>query len=166
METLINKETLQSKLASGVGPAVDFLYNNYSSMLYGYVLQFIPNEEEAEKVLVLIFGKLAARLQEACTSALSVYCWMQVEARKVILEYKKQAFKDTRIHTETTSSCNSTGYFFTLLQEASDEHRLVFSELFLNGRDKEELARQLQRNVHDITRLLKESLLIMRKNLQ
>jgi hypothetical protein len=164
LETLIIKETLQSKLNTGIEPAVDFLYNSYSSMLYGYVLQFVPDKKEAEKVLVLIFGKLSARLQEACNSTLSVYCWMQVEARKVILEYKEQSTNGQGRRPDMAAANNT--YYLTLLQEASDEQRTVFSELFLKGRDREELAGQLQQTVHDITRLLKESLLIMRKNLQ
>lgn len=165
METLIIKETLKSKLNVGVEPAVDFLYTNYSSMLYGYVLQFIPDNKEAEKVLVLIFGTLAARLQEACNSTLSVYCWMQVEARKIILEYKKKGSNGTKSQPLTTAQ-NKNASYLSLLQDASDEQRLVFSEIFLHGREKEELANQLQKNVHDISRLLKESLVIMRKNLQ
>ncbi|AXY77904.1 hypothetical protein D3H65_29660 [Paraflavitalea soli] len=165
METLIIKETLKSKLNTGVEPAVDFLYNNYSSMLYGYVLQFIPDKKEAEKVLVLVFGALASRLQEACNSTLSVYCWMQVEARKVILEYKKKQSGPSNGHPPANGQPKNA-YYLSLLQEASEEQRLVFSEIFLQGREKEELANQLQKNVQDISRLLKESLLIMQKNLQ
>jgi hypothetical protein len=158
LDTIVVKETLQSKLDTGIGPAVDFLYNNYSSPLYGYILQFVPDKGQAEKVLVLVFRHLAARLQEACHSPLSVYCWMQVEARKVILEYKKQATLPV--------AGPKQAYYLRLLSDASEEHKTVFSELFLEGRDKEELANQLQKTVHDVNRLLNESLLIMRKNLQ
>jgi len=158
LETLIAKETLQSKLSIGVGPAIDFLYDNYSAMLYGYVLQFIPDRQEAEKMLVLIFGDLSARLPEACTSPLSVYCWMQVEARKVILAYRQAS-----VNGQATSSGDT--YYLTLLQHASDQQKRVFSELFLKGRDKEELAGEMQITVQDINRLLKESLLVMRNNL-
>ena len=136
-------------------------------MLYGYVLQFVPDNKEAEKVLILIFGKVSARLQEACTSDLSVYCWLQVEARKAILEYKRQSSNDSsNDHQPVTTGHDGNAYYLSLLQDASDEQRLVFKELFLHGREKEELARQLQKNVQEISRLLNESLLIMRKNLQ
>lgn len=165
LETHIIKETLQSKLNTGIEPAVDFLYNSYSAMLYGYVLQFIPDRKEAETVLVLIFGKLSTRLQEACNAASSVYCWMQVEARKVILEYKGQPDNGHPKQADTHISDSQHAYYLTLLQEASDEQKMVFSELFLKGRDREELAGQLQKTEQDIVRLLKESLLIMRKNL-
>ncbi|WP_315821231.1 hypothetical protein [Paraflavitalea speifideaquila] len=144
METLNIKETLKSKLNAGVEPAVDLLYSHYSSMLYGYVLQFIPDEKEAEKVLVLVFGTLAARLQEACTSTLSVYCWMQVEARKIILDYRKQKAKGANGQPHPAPA-NKNTYYLSLLQNASDEQKLVFSEIYLHGRDKEDLAIQLQK---------------------
>ncbi len=165
METLIIKETLKSKLNTGVEPAVDFLYSNYSSMLYGYVLQFIPEEKEAEKVLVLVFSTLSARLHEACASTLSVYCWMQVEARKIILEYRKQKAHGTNGQPHPAPA-GKNAYYLSLLKDASEEQRLVFSELYLHGREKEDLATQLQRDVQEISRLLRECLLIMQKNMQ
>ncbi|NII25412.1 hypothetical protein HB364_09990 [Pseudoflavitalea sp. X16] len=164
LENLITKETLKSELDAGLESAVNLLYSRYSSMLYGYVLQFIPDRKEAEKVLVLIFGSLATRLQEACNSTLSVYCWMQVEARKIILEYKKQQAGNTGSRT-VTNGRPTNDYYLSLLQEASEEQRFVFSEIFLHGRGKEELAQELHKNIHDINRLLNESLLIMRTKL-
>jgi hypothetical protein len=165
LETPIFKETLKSKLNAGVGTAVDFLYNSYGSMLFGYILQFIPDNKEAGKVLVLVFDKIAARLQEACTSSLSVYCWMQVEARQVILEYQRQLSSNNNGRQPVTQEYNKSAYYLSLLEGASDEQRLVFKEIFLLGREKEDLANQLQKNVHEISRLLKESLVIMRKNI-
>ena len=165
MRTLITKETLKSKLNEGVEPAIDLLYTNYSSMLYGYVLQFIPDNKEAEKVLVLIFSTLSTRLEEACTATLSIYCWMQVEARKVILEYKKQRTSGVN-DAQAANGHDNDAYYLSLLQDATHEQQLVFREIFLHGREKEELATQLQKNVHDISRLLNESLLIIRKKLQ
>lgn len=163
METLITKETLKSKLNAGVEPAIDLLYTNYSSMLYGYILQFVPEQNEAEKVLVLVFGTLANRLQDAFNSPLSIYIWMQVEARKLVLEYKKQRPDNM---PQQNGGYNKNAYYLTLLQDASPEQRMVFSEIFLHGRSKDELAVKLQTNVHDINTLLNESLLIIRKNLQ
>lgn len=163
METLITKETLKSKLNAGVEPAVDLLYTSYSPMLYGYILQFVPDQKEAEKVLVLVFGTLATRLQEAFSSPLSIYCWMQVETRKLVLEYKSKVSNDVITHA---GGYNPNAYYLTLLKDASPEQYLVFSEIFLHGRSKDELAIQLQTNVHEISRLLNESLLIIRKKLQ
>src|ERR1700722_17527465 len=87
LETTITKAILKHKLYSGIQPAIELLYGRYGGMLYSFVLQFIPDRQEAEDLLVDIFQRLTHQLQEACQSPLSVYCWMQVEARKIILAH-------------------------------------------------------------------------------
>lgn len=164
METLIIKETLKSKLSVGVEPAVDYLYSNYSSMLYGFVLQFIPDQAEAEEVLTMIYDNLAGRLEEACNATLSVYCWMQVEARKLILEYKQQ--KENRLNGHAVPGFKPQAYYLKLLKGATDEQIDVFTEMFLHGQSKDVVATQLNKTAHEVDRLLKESLLILQKNLQ
>src|ERR1700761_4236626 len=89
LETTITKAILKHKLYSGIQPAIELLYGRYGGMLYSFVLQFIPDRKEAEDLLVNIFQKLTTQLQDACQSPLSVYCWMQVEARKIILDYSR-----------------------------------------------------------------------------
>lgn len=167
MEKTITKDVLKNKLYSGAGPAIEFLYSRYSAMLFSYVLQFIPLKEEAEDLLADIFSRLTYRLQEACNSSLSVYCWLQVEARKIILEYNKQKGNE---HASLSGPLNfiygpDEAYYFALLQEASPEHQWVFRELFLNGRQREELAQQLRKDKAYIDTILLESLVIIRNKL-
>jgi len=123
-------------------------------MLFSYVLQFLP-EEEAGSLLVNIFSKLSTRLEEACNSSLSIYCWLQVEARKIILEHIGGK----------GGGGQGTEYYSSLLQDASPEQQWVFRELFLNGRQKEELALQVGKDGAYIDNLLKESLVTIGKRL-
>src|SRR5882757_5073720 len=90
LEGPITKDALQKELYCGQQLAIQLLYTRYNGMLYGYVLQFVPDKLKAEGLLVTIFSRLASRLQEACDSNLSIYCWLQVEARKIILEYIRE----------------------------------------------------------------------------
>jgi hypothetical protein len=140
-------------------------------MLYSFVLQFISDKKEAGDLLVDIFQKMTTRLEEACQSPMSVYCWMQVEARKIILD-----------HTQTTwdGEEDAAGQIFelierdirqfpssylTLLRRASEEQQWVFRELFLKGRQRDELALQLSQDGAYVDRLLRESLVIIRTHL-
>jgi len=157
LEKTITKDILKSKLYSGEQPATELLYSRYGGMLFSYILQFVPERGEAEDLLVNIFSSLGTRLQEACDSNLSIYCWLQVEARKIILEYThKQGNGDNG---------QGKAYYFLLLEEASPEHQWVFRELFLYGRKKEELAVQVDKDPAYIGGLLRECLLIIRKKL-
>jgi hypothetical protein len=154
LEKTITKDILRNKLYSGERPAIELLYTRYSGMLFSYVLQFVPERAKAEELLVDIFAKLSSRLQEACESNLSIYCWLQVEARKIILEYKTGR-----------ENGYSGEYYASLLNGATLEQQWVFRELFLHGKDKGELALQAGKDPADIAGLLRESLLIIRKRL-
>jgi DNA-directed RNA polymerase specialized sigma24 family protein len=157
LEKTITKDILKNELYSGEKPAVELLYSRYGAMLYSYLLQFVPDKGEAEELLVDIFSRLGGRLQEACDSNLSIYCWLQVEARKLILEYTQKERK--------RAEGPDKAYYFLLLEEASPEHQWVFREIWLYGRKKEELALQLNKDPAYIADLLRECLLIIRKKL-
>ena len=152
MEQTITKDILKNKLYFGEQPAVDLVYTHYGGMLFSYTLQFVPDRREAGDLLANIFSRLATRLQEACDSNLSIYCWLQIEARKIILEHPIIAGQDNV-------------YYHSLLNEATQEHRWVFKELFLRGRQKEEVALQVGKDPAYIGGLLRECLLIIREKL-
>ena len=153
---------------------MELLYARYGAMLFSYVLQFIPEKARAEEVLIDIFSRLGSRLREACESSLSVYCWMQVEARKIILEYNipyssGPTARALAQHVYPGLHRDYPGqhrdYYYSLLEDATPEQQWVFRELFLYGRQQEELALQAGKDTEDISRLLRESLLIIRKRL-
>ena len=157
MEKTITKDILKNELYSGKQPATELLYSRYGGMLFSYILQFVPDKGDAEDLLVNIFSRLGIRLQEACDSNLSIYCWLQVEARKIILEYDRVEVNEEK--------GQDNAYYFLLLGEASPEHQWVFRESFLHGRKKEELAVQAGKDPAYIGELLRECLLIIRKKL-
>ncbi len=55
--------------------------------------------------------------------------------------------------------------YFSLLEDAPPEHQWVFRELFLYGRSKEQLALQSGKDLAHVSRLLRECLGMIRKNL-
>ncbi len=139
-------------------------------MLYSFVLQFNPDKKEAEELLVEIFQKLTVRLQEACQSPMSVYCWMQVEARKIILDHshaerQEGAAADKTFELIERDIRQFPSSYLTLLGRATEEQQWVFRELFLKGRQRDELALQLSQNGAYIDKLLRESLVIIRTHL-
>ncbi|MDR3712137.1 MAG: hypothetical protein P4L51_04935 [Puia sp.] len=167
MEKTITKEILKNAISTGKQPAIEFLYTEYGAMLYGYVLQFTRDQQEAENLLVSIFTYLSSHLTEACNSGLGVYCWLQSEARKIILRERgpdaSALLDEGRGDLQETASGKSC--YFSLLGEASHEQQWIFRELFLAGRGREEVAGQLDKDLPYIDKQLKESLLIINRNL-
>lgn len=132
-------------------------------MLFSYIQQFVSSRTEAENLLVKIFTRLGPRLDAAFESSLSVYCWLQVEARKIILEYCRQDGGNAMV--ERSSPVGNKEYYFSLLQDAASEHRWVFMELFIRGRQREELAREVNRDQAYIEDLLRGCMQVIRKKL-
>jgi hypothetical protein len=171
LEQSITKDVLKNELHAGERPAIEFLYSRYGSMLFAYILQFAPERPKAENLLITIFSSLAHRLEDACNSTLSVYCWLQVEARKIILESMALAGSDagqSKTSALTAGEDSPSGCrpcYSRLLHDASSDQQRVFRELFVNGRQKEDLARQMGKEVTDIDNLLRDSLQLMRERL-
>ncbi len=140
-------------------------------MLFGYILQFIPDREKAGALLVDVFAALTPQLQKAFDSSLSIYCWLQVEARKIILEYIRgngegqPGGQDAGVRQIPFEGGHDKSYYFSLLEEASPEHQWVFRELFLYGRRKEELVASSGKDMAYISRILRECLFMIRNNL-
>lgn len=144
---------------------MELLYTRYNGMLFSYILQFLPDRKEAGTLLVDIFARLIPQLQEAFDSSLSVYCWLQVESRKIILEHIRNKDNANPGKQEVPSFIGTRAYYFSLLGDAPPEHQWIFRELFLYGRKKEELALHSGKDLAYINRILRECLGIIRKNL-
>jgi hypothetical protein len=163
LEKASTKDILKDELLFGGKPAAELLYNRYGGMLFSYIQQFVSSRAEAESMLVNIFSRVSSRVGEAFSSSLSIYCWLQVEARKIILEHRQQEVGNV-FPREAVSGERKT-YYFTLLEDASPEQQWVFRELFLHGKQREALARQVNKDQAYIGDLLKECMQIIRKKL-
>ena len=162
MEKSITKDVLRDELLYGDKPPAELLYNRYGGMLFSYVQQFVSSRTEAENLLVNIVTRLASRLDAAFESSLSVYCWLQIEARKIILERRGGSVMSGGGAEDLSEN---RAYYFGLLEDASPEHRWVFRELFIHGREREELAREADKGLAYIDDLLRECMQIIRKRL-
>lgn len=143
---------------------MELLYNRYGGMLFNHILQFVPDKSKAETLLVDIFSGLSSRLQEACDSNLSVFCWLQVEARKIILDHTGWNNERGGLG-EPGGPGGGRSDYFGMLEDASAEHQQVFRELYIYGRRQDELALQMRKDTNYIAEILRESLLIIRKKL-
>jgi hypothetical protein len=100
-------------------------------------------------------------LNEAFDSSLSVYCWLQIESRKIILEHLRKRGDEAAGDRGPAVAAS----YFSLLEDALPEHQWVFREVFLYGKSKEDLALESGRDLSYVTQLLRECLGMIRKNL-
>jgi hypothetical protein len=161
----ITKDILKNELYAGRRPAVELLYNRYGGMLFSYILQFVPDKSEAGTLLIDIFARLTPQLQEAFDSSLSVYCWLQIESRKILLAYLRDKGNGQVEAAHPLGGGSDKLNYSSLLMKASPEHQWIFRELFIHGRDKEELAASTGKGLAYVSRILRECLFMIRKNL-
>jgi hypothetical protein len=135
-------------------------------MLFSYILQFLPDRAESGRLLADIFAQLAPRLQDAFDSSLSIYCWLQVEARKIVLDYIQDKNNGGSVErNRPAAGVNSKVYYSGLLSDASPEHQYIFREVFIHGQDKEVVAARDGKDPVHVSKILRECLLIIRKKL-
>lgn len=130
------------------------LYTQYGAMLFGYILKFVPEQKDAEQILIMLFSKLGHQLEEAFTTSLNVYCWLQLKTRELILKY-------SHINTDTTTITECV----LLLDDAPQAAKTAFVEIYLQGRSRASVAAMLDTTEDNVTGLLFSALSIIRKKL-
>ncbi|XZF15704.1 hypothetical protein ACTHGU_06175 [Chitinophagaceae bacterium MMS25-I14] len=152
---IVTKESLRHTLYAGSDKeAIVLLYSKYSAMLYGYILKFVPDVKDAEQLLVKLFTGLAGKLEEAFSSSLNIYCWLQLHARELVLG--NIHLRDERV---TITAC------MALLRGAPAGVQQVFEEVYLKGRSRTETAVMMHKTEPEITQLLFMALTIIRSKI-
>jgi len=152
---VVTKNTLKQSLRKGDGKeAVALLYSRYSPMLYGYILKFVPARKDAEKILVNLFAKLPGHMEEAFSSPLSIYSWLQTKARELVLIHNH-----VRHENATFTEC------LALLADAPEIIRETFVEIYLKGTSRKEVAAMQQSTEAEVAKNLFAALSIIRKKI-
>jgi hypothetical protein len=151
----MDKRLLREALTQNVHAALKFLYGKYSAMLFSHILAFMPSREKSEEVFLDLFTHVATRerLEAALNSPASLYCWLQAEARHLIITRYADFITD---HV----SC-----YTDLLQSAPPEQKAVFSAIYLHGKSTKQVATELGEDECTIKNLLMEALRNMHKQL-
>lgn len=155
MAEVVTKNTLKQSLRKGDGKeAVALLYSRYSPMLYGYILKFVPVQKDAEKILVNLFSKLPGQMEEAFSSQLSIYSWLQGKARELVLIHNH-----VRHENATFTEC------LALLADTPEIIRETFAAIYLKGISRQELAVMQQTTEAEVAEHLFAALSIIRKKI-
>ena len=155
MPEIVTKNTLKQTLRRGDGKeAVALLYSRYGPMLYGYILKLVPEQKEAEKILVSLFARLPGQMDDAFQSQLSIYSWLQGRARELVLIHNH-----VRHENATFTEC------LLLLTGESEMIQSTFLEIYLKGKSRKEVAMMLDITEGEVTKNLFTALSIIRKKI-
>ena len=132
------------------------VYDQYSGMLYGYLLKVLKDKEQAEKLLVGIFDDIAKNVDESGNCDSYTWCGLYRTAKTKLVHLLND--DDEADHTLMVFAFGRKMY-----EEMSDLQRQVFYEAYYNGKMIGELAAKLNQSEEMIRKALKEAFLIIRR---
>ena len=137
------------------------LYNSYANMLLGYLFEALKNKTVAEQYLVDIFNELQfADIQAISAPGVNTFCQLQMMARKKLASFLTAADECADADGKPNGLVISGNKFIDMM---SAEQQIVFCGVHYHGKKTTVLAAELNKPEAEIKRILKESLIIIRK---
>jgi RNA polymerase sigma factor (sigma-70 family) len=151
----IEEPLLIARLRSRDTAALEYLYDHYSSAMYGVILRIVKKEEIAEEVLQDVFLKIWDRFSNYHEGKGRLFTWMinvarnhaidRTRSRELMKEQKTAGIEnlvsniDNKEYTE--QRVESIGVA-DVLRNLPDEQRFVVEHLYLKGYTQSEVAEE------------------------
>ncbi len=137
--------------------ALNYLYDNYSSVLYGFILNGVNNKENiAEDILQEVFIKIWKNIQNYDASRGRLYTWMLNIARNATIDFlrSKQNQKDRKNQTidHSVNDINKIGKFEQktdtiglkqLVSNLPANHKEIIELVYFKGYTQDETSKEL-----------------------
>jgi RNA polymerase sigma-70 factor (ECF subfamily) len=134
---------------------LEYLYDHYSSALYGVIFRILKKEEIAEEVLQDVFMKIWDRFESYDSTKGKLFTWMVNIARNQAIDKtrSKEISKDSKTSTieKSVSRVDSEDYVEQkiegigvkdILKNLTDDQKFVVEHLYFQGYSQSELAEE------------------------
>ena len=134
---------------------MEYLYDHYSSALYGVIFRILKKEEIAEEVLQDVFMKIWNRFESYDSTKGKLFTWMVNIARNQAIDKtrSKEISKDLKTSTieKSVSRIDSEDYteqkiegigVKDILKNLTDDQKFVVEHLYFQGYSQSELAEE------------------------
>ena len=136
---------------------VQEVYNQYGSMLYGYLLKVLKNKQQAEQCLVSIFDDISTRLNETGECGPYTWCGLYRLAKAKLINH---------INEDSSAEDNDLMVYALgnrMYEDMTDEQKQVFQETYYRGKMITQLSQQLNKPEPTIRKTLMEAFNILRR---
>lgn len=136
--------------------AFSYLYDNYSKALFGVVFAVVPNQEDAEDLLQIVFVKIWKNISMYDSSKGRLYTWMLNLARNLAIDHtrgkqqkmksKIQSVSDSVYELKDHTSENTASDFLGLsniLNELKKDHKEIIDLIYFKGFTHEQASKEL-----------------------
>lgn len=150
------EEELVTSLKNGNQNALGFLYDNYSSALFGVILRIVESEQNAEDILQEVFVKIWKNIASYDRSKGKLYTWLINIARNSAIDSLRA--KDHKLKSQIQSLDNSVRSINkqystaihpdhiglkALVNKMKPEYKQLIDKLYFEGYTQEEAAKEL-----------------------
>ena len=90
-ETRLTETELIATIRNGDAKAMEYLYDNYSSALFGVIYRIVPDQETAEEILQEVFVKVWQNAASFDATKGRLYTWMLNIARNLSIDKTRSA---------------------------------------------------------------------------
>ena len=133
------------------------VYDQYSGMLYGFLLKVLKDKEQAEKLLVGIFDDIAKNVGKSGNCGPYTWCGLYRMAKDKLM-----------IHMDDEGDSNDQDMMVYTLGNnmyngMTDEQKQVFYETYYGGKKITQVAAQLNKSEESVKKTLMEAFTILRR---
>jgi RNA polymerase sigma factor (sigma-70 family) len=175
----ISESDLIAGLKAKRQPALDYLYDHYSSALYGVISRIIRNQDVAEEVLQDAFLRIWNRIDNYDASKGRLFTWMLNIARNLAIDKtrSKEISKDRKTddieelvskidRKEQSELSIDTIGLKEVLERLPAEQRFVVEYLYLKGYTQSELAEEFNIPLGTVKTRLRMAMMDLRNELK
>lgn len=175
----IDQDQLVADIKAKKADAFSYLYDNYSSAIYGSIMRIINNEDVSEEVLQDAFMKFWDKIDQYDSSKGRFFTWMVNISRNLAIdklrskEMKKVGKTDnietyvTGIEREKLEQLNVDGIGLKeALTSLRDEEKFILEMVYFKGYTQSEISDEFDIPLGTVKTRLRMGLKSMRKVLQ
>lgn len=173
------EEQLVEKLKAGDAPAFRYLYDNYSSVLYGVICRIVNNDETAQDVLQEAFVRIWKNFSQYDASKGRLFTWILNVARNLAIDHlrshsHKQQTKNQRLddsvnlinlNEKVSSGIDHIG-LREVISKLKPEYVTVINMAYFGGYTQEEMAKELNLPLGTVKTRIRTALMHLRDLMQ
>ena len=172
----ISEETLITLLVNKDKKGMEYLYDNYSSTIYGVILRILKAEDIAEEVLQDCFLRFWNKISDYDHTKGRLFTWMINISRNLAIDklrskdYKSMSRNDD---IETSHLDFDSNYSFKfepehigvkeILENLNPEQKILLDMMYFKGYSQTEIADELNIPLGTVKTRVRTAMIILRK---
>ncbi len=156
--------------------AFSYLYDNYSKALFGVVYAVVPNQEDAEDLLQILFVKIWKNIESYDATKGRLYTWMLNLARNLAIDHtrskhakakaKIQNVSDSVYELKSQATENAANDFLgfnAILNELKSDHKEIIDLIYYKGFTHEQASKELNLPLGTVKTKVRQAITILKE---